>query len=174
MPSSSWLVWSTSACSFLISSLCVQLVKGLRILLMEATINLPSYIFPWLRSVSPVSLLSAIIFSTVLPVWTATVAKLIGGNSSNESAFQEQSVVFFVFAITVGLVVLAFLALYYRAVLKTKGEMERFREQKDSSANNSYLPEILWILTYRYFPISLYIQHEYSYYCNFCPYWFSI
>ncbi|CAL8112824.1 unnamed protein product [Orchesella dallaii] len=148
MSSSSWLVWSASACSFLIGSLSIQITKALRVLLMEAKVDTPGFVFPWLRNVSQINLLSAITFSTVLPVWTGTVAKIIGQDTSNESAFKETSHVFAIFVATVGLVVLVFLAIYYKAFLKTRAELDTFQEQ--SSAPNSYASaDMRWVLTYR-------------------------
>lgn len=149
MPSASWLVWSTAACSFLISSFSVQVTKALRILLMEASPGVPTFILPWLKNVSQVTLLSAITFSTVLPVWTATAAKIIRDSRPTESAFEETSYVFAFFVGTVTVVVLVFLTLYYKAVLKTKSELDECRLQ-NPCPSNMFTSEMIWIFNYRY------------------------
>ena len=107
---------STALCTLLLVSLCCQLTKSLYILL-SAQLEL----FPWLRSVSLVTLLGAVSFGCVLPVWTAAAAVSHSQATDPERrkfpVLSEGSAVFNTFAATVSLVVLAFLFLYYKAVL---------------------------------------------------------
>lgn len=77
------------------------------------------------------------------------MANIVGQNGSNESAFDEKSNVFAVFVATVVLVVLVFLAIYYKAVLKTKEELDGYQQQTARSASNAYTEDMIWVLSYR-------------------------
>ncbi|CAG7832314.1 unnamed protein product [Allacma fusca] len=121
---------STSLCSLLIISLCCHLTKSIYVLL---TTQLD--LFPWLRSVSLVTLLCAVSFGCILPVWTAAAAlshsQTTDPESSHFPVLSPLSPVFSTFAATVGIIVLVFLVFYYKAVL----QLRSMRSSEDPGKN---------------------------------------
>jgi len=134
----------TCLCSLLIATLCCQLTKCLSVFLSTRKESVP-----WLRSVSLVSLLGAVTFSSILPLWTAAAAlshirsqELVPyhkdqGPRPYISTLKDDSPVFITFTATIAIIVTFVFVLYYKAALNLK----EYRIQLESSQ--------LFLLEYR-------------------------
>jgi len=118
---------STTLCSLLVLSLSCQLTKPLTILVSEQI-----ELFPWLRSISNITIVLGFFIVFSIPIWAAAVA-LSHWRAQTYPPFppsyaehkqgpvlSEETTLFGVFVVMIALIVTGFLILYFKAFTRLR------------------------------------------------------